>query len=234
MRALIMTDKVRQGTFLTTGLPARSLLEWLIWFLVRCSLCSLHLKQWLTILYLPKPDAIFSGREPTFLLGANRSAGAELSPVAQSAPAGSGKAEMELERIREAAERVARSLGIEVVDVEWKVGKQRFLRVYIDKPEGVSHQFGAILDVEDLVPGPHYILEVSSPGLDRKLTKPAEFERFTGRLARISTIEPVENQKFFEGRLAGVAGGKVRIEVQGRVIAVPMEGIRKANLVVEF
>ena len=70
--------------------------------------------------------------------------------------------------------------------------------------------------------------------IDRKLTKPEEFERFAGRLARISTIEPVENQKFFEGRLAGVAGGKVQIEVQGRVIAVPMEGIRKANLVVEF
>src|ERR1700680_1360452 len=149
---------------------------------------------------------------------------------------------MDLERIREVAERVARSLGIEVVDVEWKVGKQRFLRVYIDKPEGishkdceaVSHQLGVMLDVEDLVPGPHYILEVSSPGLDRKLTKPGEFERFAGRLARISTIEPVENEKFFEGRLAGCAEGRVKIEVKGRIIAVPMEGIRKANLVVEF
>jgi ribosome maturation factor RimP len=150
--------------------------------------------------------------------------------------------DMELERIREAAERVARSVGIDVVDVEWKVGKQRFLRVYIDKPEGISHkdcetvsnQLSVILDVEDLVPGPHYILEVSSPGLDRKLTRPAEFERFAGRLAKISTNEPVENQKFFEGRLAGVADGKVQIEVNGRVIALPMEGIRKANLVVEL
>jgi ribosome maturation factor RimP len=149
---------------------------------------------------------------------------------------------MDLERVRDAAERVARSLGSEVVDVEWKVGKDRFLRVYIDKPGGVSHkdceavsnQLSAILDVEDLVPGPHYILEISSPGLDRKLTKPAEFQRFTGRLARISTTEPVENQKFFEGRLAGYADGKVQIEVKGRVIALPMEGIRKANLVVEF
>jgi ribosome maturation factor RimP len=150
---------------------------------------------------------------------------------------------MEVDRIREAAERVSRSLGIEVVDVEWKVGKQRFLRVYIDKPAGISHsdceavsnQLSVLLDVEDLVPGPAgYILEVSSPGLDRKLTKPAEFERFAGRLARISTIEPIENQKFFEGRLAGVAGGNVQIEVKGRVIALPMEGIRKANLVVEF
>jgi ribosome maturation factor RimP len=149
---------------------------------------------------------------------------------------------MELERIREAAERVARSLGMDVVDVEWKVGKQRFLRVYIDKPEGISHrdceavsnQLSVILDVEDLIPGAHYILEVSSPGLDRKLTKAAEFERFAGRMARISTMEPVENQKFFEGRLAGIADGKVQIEVKGRVIALPMEGIRKANLVVEF
>src|SRR5579863_8198385 len=108
---------------------------------------------------------------------------------------------MELERIREAAERAARSTGVEIVDVEWKVGKERFLRVYIDKPEGVSHrdcqalseQLSVLLDVEDLVPGPRYVLEVSSPGLDRKLTKLGEFEYFVGRLARISTSEPVEN-----------------------------------------
>ena len=167
---------------------------------------------------------------------------AGLDWVGKFVPVDCGKLEMDLERIREAAERVAGSLGMEVVDVEWKVGKQRFLRVYIDKPEGISHkdceavsnQFSVILDVEDLVPGPHYILEVSSPGLDRKLTKPAEFTRFAGRLARISTMEPVENQKFFEGRLAGFADGKVQIEVKGRVIALPMEGIRKANLVVEI
>ena len=69
---------------------------------------------------------------------------------------------MELDRIRDAAERAARFAGVEVVDVEWKVGKQRFLRVYIDSPEGVSHrdcqavseQLGVLLDVEDLVPGP--------------------------------------------------------------------------------
>ncbi len=149
---------------------------------------------------------------------------------------------MELEKIREAAERVARSEGIEVVDVEWKVGKQRFLRVYIDKPEGISHrdcelvsqQLSVILDVEGLVPGPRYILEISSPGLDRKLTRTADFERFVGRLARISTLEPVENAKYFEGRLAGYADGMVQIEVKGRVIGLPLGSIRKANLVVEF
>ena len=149
---------------------------------------------------------------------------------------------MDIEKIRQAADRVARSLGIEVVDVEWKVGKQRFLRVYIDKSEGVSHndcqavseQLSVILDVEDLVPGPSYILEISSPGLDRKLRTPADYERFVGRLARISLSEPVEDSKFFEGRLAGFAGGNVKVDVKGRVIELPFAAIRKANLVVEF
>jgi ribosome maturation factor RimP len=172
---------------------------------------------------------------------------------------------MDLATIREAAERVARSEGLEVVDVEWKIGKQRFLRVTIDRPprpgsavpgaaadealapvvSGVSHgdcervsqQLSVILDVEELVPGPAYILEISSPGLDRRLTKPAEFERFRGRLARISTSEPVENAKFFEGRLVGFTGGKVRVELrdrEGRVVEVPLGLIRKAKLVVEF
>jgi len=149
---------------------------------------------------------------------------------------------MELERIRDAAERAARTAGVEVVDVEWKIGKQRFLRVYIDKPEGVSHsdcqavseQLGVLLDVEDLVPGPRYILEVSSPGLDRKLTRAADFERFVGRLARISTVHPVENSTFFEGRLAGHADGLVKIDVKGRIVELPLAGIRKANLVVEW
>lgn len=166
---------------------------------------------------------------------------------------------MDLEKIRAAAERVARSEGLEVFDVEWKVGKQRFLRVTLDRPpqpgmpvdegaggnsgishsdcERVSQQLSVILDVEELIPGPAYILEVSSPGLDRALKKAGDYERFRGRLAKISTMEPVENEKFFEGRLAGVADGKVRMELKGKVprtVEVPLEKIRKANLVVEF
>src|ERR1700723_4669747 len=108
---------------------------------------------------------------------------------------------MDLEKIREAAERVARSQGLEVFDVEWKIGKQRLLRVYLDRlpgpanPDnlGVSHadcqrvreQLRVILGVEDLVPGPSYILELSSPGMDRKLIRPGDYERFAGRRAQV-------------------------------------------------
>jgi ribosome maturation factor RimP len=100
--------------------------------------------------------------------------------------------------------------------------------------QAVSEQLSVLLDVEDLVPGSRYILEVSSPGLDRKLTKPAEFERFAGRKARISLAEPVEGQTYYEGRLAGYADGRVKIEVQGRVVELPLAGIRKAQLVIEI
>jgi len=160
---------------------------------------------------------------------------------------------LNLEKIRNAAERVARSEGLEVVDVEWKIGKQRFLRVYIDRTdpseaggfakvshadcEKVSQQLSVILDVEELVPGSAYVLEVSSPGMDRALRKPSEFERFTGRLAKVWTDQPVEEMSFFEGRLAGVADGKVRLELKGkttRTVELPLSAIRKANLVVEF
>lgn len=179
---------------------------------------------------------------------------------------------MDLEKIRGAAERVARSEGLEIFDVEWKVGKQRFLRVIIDRPpkagaavtdaagqvmappglsegsggvQGISHadcqrvseQLSVILDVEELIPGPGYVLEVSSPGMDRALRKPEEYERFRGRMAKITLAEPVEEQKYFEGRLAGFADGKVKLELKGktaRTVELPLEQIRKANLMVEF
>jgi ribosome maturation factor RimP len=157
---------------------------------------------------------------------------------------------MDIERIRQAAERVAHSQGLEIFDVEWKVGKQRLLRVYVDRladlehPDAavshndcqrVSEQLSVILDVEELVPGGgSYILEISSPGLDRKLIKPADYERFVGRLARIWLMEPVENQKYWEGRLAGHENGIVKLAVRDREIALPYVGIRKANLVVEL
>lgn len=166
---------------------------------------------------------------------------------------------MQLEKIREAAERVARSEGLEVVDVEWKIGKQRFLRVYIDRLpaanaaengqsrpyaaishadcERVSQQLGVILDVEALIPGPGYVLEVSSPGMDRALKTQSDYERFTGRSAKVWTEEQVEGLSFFEGRLAGVTDGNVKLELKGktpRTLDLPLALIRKAHLVVEF
>ncbi len=75
---------------------------------------------------------------------------------------------------------------------------------------------------------------MSSPGLDRKLIKPADYERFAGRLAKIWLNEPVENQKYLEGRLAGYANGVVKLAVRDREVAVPYSQIRKANLVVEI
>ena len=103
--------------------------------------------------------------------------------------------------------------------------------------EKVSKQLSVILDVEELINGPGYVLEVSSPGLDRALTKPADFERFSGHLAKVWTNQPVEELSFMEGRITGVEAGNVRLELQGktpRAIEVPFAAIRKANLVVEF
>jgi ribosome maturation factor RimP len=149
---------------------------------------------------------------------------------------------MQLEKIRAAAERVATSEGMEVVEVEWKIGRQRFLRVTIDKPDGVGHldcervsnQLSVLLDVEELVPGGSYILEVSSPGLDRKLLKESDYQRFAGRKAKVWLSEPVENSHYWEGRLGGVEEGVVKLEVKDRVMLLPYAGIRKAQLVVEF
>lgn len=150
---------------------------------------------------------------------------------------------VDLEKIRAIAERVAVSEGLALVDVELKGGRSNpLLRVYIDKPEGISHadcqivseQLSAILDVEDPFPG-KYLLEVSSPGLERKLVKPSDFEYFTGRRARVVLREPVDEEKVFEGRLAGFEAGRVRMDLGERGITeFELTNISKARLVVEL
>ena len=150
---------------------------------------------------------------------------------------------VDLEKIREIAERVATSEGLSLVDVELKGGRVNpLLRIYIDKPGGVSHadcqlvseQVAVILDVEDPFPA-SYALEVSSPGLDRKLTKPSEYEHFVGRLARLVLREPVDEQKVFEGRLAGFEAGWVRLDLgKDGLKELEFENISKARLVVEL
>jgi ribosome maturation factor RimP len=142
-------------------------------------------------------------------------------------------------RIRRLVEDVVEGQGYELVDVEFKGGgKNSVLRIFIDKPTGISHQdcklvseqVGTVLDVEDLIPF-SYTLEVSSPGLDRKLVKEADYARFEGRLARIQTRIPLNSQKVFKGRLRGLQDAKVRLELlKGDELEIPLDVIQEARL----
>jgi ribosome maturation factor RimP len=149
----------------------------------------------------------------------------------------------DLDKITEMAQRVAVSEGLTLVDVELKGGRgSRLLRLYIDKPGGVSHddcarvseQLSAMLDVEDPFPG-SYTLEVSSPGLDRKLVKASDFAHFAGRKARVVVREPVDDQKVLEGRLASFEEGRVRLDLgEAGLKELELSNIQKARLVVEI
>jgi ribosome maturation factor RimP len=158
------------------------------------------------------------------------------------------------EQVRAIAERVAASRGVEVWDIEFRGGggKARMLRIYIDKPAGVTHEdcefvsreVGTILDVEDVVPGSGYLLEVSSPGLDRKLRDARDYERFRGNLVKLQTLEPVNGSRNYEGRLTKFADGRLTLEmppkgkgkkqVPGAVVEIELANVAKANLVPEF
>ena len=150
---------------------------------------------------------------------------------------------VDLERIRQITERVVTSEGLTLFDLELKGSRSnQLLRVYIDKREGVSHadcqlvseQLSAILDVEDPIPG-SYVLEVSSPGLNRQLVKPSDFTYFAGRRARLVLREPVGTQRVVEGTLAGFEDGRVRMDLEdaGRS-EFELSNISKAKLVVEL
>ena len=129
---------------------------------------------------------------------------------------------VDLDQVHAITERVAASLGVEVVELELRGGgKARMLRIFIDKPNGVTHEdcanlsreVSTILDVEDAVPGGSYVLEVSSPGLDRKLVRPEDFERFQGSLIKLTTKEPVNGNRHFEGRLEQFAAGRLTLDL---------------------
>jgi ribosome maturation factor RimP len=176
----------------------------------------------------------------------------------------------DLEKVWHIAERVAGSSGLEVVDVEVAgAGKRRTLRVFIDRPfkdrlgaapaadrpDGVTHEdcakfsreFGTIVDVEDAFPGGSYVLEVSSPGLDRKLTKAADFERFRGQRVKLMTREPVDNNRHFEGKLESFENGKLLLDLsaarkkkmrpkegESSRVEIELRNVEKANLVPEI
>lgn len=183
---------------------------------------------------------------------------------------------LELDKIREAAVRIAASYGLEIVDLEFLGNaKNRLLRVTIEKdaahraamaasgeghlPEGIradqlagitvedceqfSQDFGTVLDVNDLIPGAEYSLEVSSPGLDRKLRTRADFERFTGSLVKLRTASPVEGNSHWQGRLTAVDAAAITLQMvvpkarKGKhagapagTVTIALSNIVKANL----
>ena len=131
---------------------------------------------------------------------------------------------------------------LELVDVEYaKEGPDWILRVFIDKEGGVgledcekvSRRLSASLDDADPIPG-SYSLEVSSPGLERPLTRDAHFERFSGRLIEVKTYAPFQGQKKWEGTLLGLEDGAVLLKVNEEVVKIPRDQVAKANLAVEF
>src|ERR1700761_112110 len=149
-----------------------------------------------------------------------------------------------MERITGLGERAATGTDIEMVDIQLRgAGKARLLRVYIDKPGGVTHEdcaliserLGKLLDDEDVIPEDSYTLEVSSPGVERKLSKPRDFERFVGQKIKIALRQPVENQRHWMGTLASFTEGIIALEPSpGRVIRVPLDQVEKANLKFEW
>ena len=168
----------------------------------------------------------------------------------------------DVERVREIAERVAATSGLEVVEVEFRgSGKSRMLRIVIDKPPagedrgGVTHEdcanlsreVSAILDVEDAVPGGSYLLEVSSPGLDRKLVRPSDYERFRGSRVKLTTRQPINGNRYFEGKLEDFGQGRLTLDLSAarkkkmrpaagtpQKIQIDFNNVEKANLVPEI
>jgi len=148
------------------------------------------------------------------------------------------------EQIRHLLEPILESLGLSLWDLEVQMhGSKWLVRVYIDREdsgitlddcESVSRDLSAILDVEDIIPHA-YTLEVSSPGLDRTLSKPGHYTRFTGSAVKVKTYQQINGQKVFHGRLLGLVDELVKIELEsGIIVDIPLQLIAKASLEVIF
>jgi ribosome maturation factor RimP len=151
-------------------------------------------------------------------------------------------------RVNEIAGPLALSLGLELVDVEYRQETGRMvLRIYIDRDGGVtlddcarlSRELTEILDVEDFIRG-KFNLEVSSPGLNRQLKKAADYQRFSGRLVKVRTYEPLTDdsgnmRKTFLGEIIGFSDNAVHLKLkEGQTASIPLEKVAKANLEYEF
>jgi len=152
------------------------------------------------------------------------------------------------EKIEDMLRPLVTSLGLELVEIEYKrEGRQMILRIFIDKEGGVtlddcaavSKEFSALLDVEDIVPG-KFTLEVSSPGLDRPLKTLSDYVRYTGKLVKIKTFAAIADdagnlRKTFLGKLLGMEGDVILLKLQdGQSASIPFSAVAKANLEFEM
>ncbi|MFQ5895259.1 MAG: ribosome maturation factor RimP [Nitrospinota bacterium] len=161
-----------------------------------------------------------------------------------------------IQKVTALSEPIAAEEGMEVVEVEFGIDRgRRVLRIYVDKPGGVSHadcarvssQLDKLLDVEDPIAS-SYLLEVSSPGLARPLRRARDFERFAGERVRVEVRVPVGGQRNFRGTLRGLEGGEILLEVEPdrtgspsgeplgvpRTVRLPLEDVAKARLEVDW
>jgi ribosome maturation factor RimP len=149
----------------------------------------------------------------------------------------------DFEKTKALIENIVSSEGLDLVEVEIKGSlNRRIVRIFIDKPEGIthadceriSHQVGAELDIEDLIPG-SYTLEVSSPGLTRKLQSKEDFLKFRGRLVKIQMHQPVEGSRTIRGILAAFDGETVTVELKkNAAVQFPFHWVAKANLDIDI
>ena len=143
-----------------------------------------------------------------------------------------------IQRVRQLADPILIAEGLELVEIEFRREARGWvLRLYMDKEGGitvddcawVSQEIGRSLDVEEVISTP-YTLEVSSPGLTRFLKQEKDFVKYRDRWVKVTTKEPIGNQRLFRGRLRGLEGNEIRIEVNGEILRIPLTTILKARL----
>ena len=150
-------------------------------------------------------------------------------------------AESVLEKIEQLIEPALEEMGIELVDIEYlSEQNRRILRIYADKPTGinmgdcamVSREIGNLLDVKDLLPQ-RYVLEVSSPGLNRPLKREKDFLCAIGQKIKVKTTAPLKGRRY-SGVLQAFENGVLQLKLDDVVVPIPREDVRKANLVFDF
>ena len=147
-----------------------------------------------------------------------------------------------VERVRAIADPLLVNEGMELVEVDYRREARGWvLRLTIDKEGGVtlddcgrvSQQVGRELDVEDFISAP-YVLEVSSPGLNRPLRSEKDFIKHCNRLIKLRTVDPINSRQQFKGKLLGVSNNQIELEMEEGIVQIPLAKIAKANLEIEF